>query len=40
MKRLICLVLYYGFARYLPHTVSKFGGKTSNKLVIKWNEYI
>ena len=26
MKRYICLVLYYGFARYLPHSSSRFGG--------------
>jgi len=32
MKRLICLVLYYGLARYLPHTASKFGGKISKKI--------
>lgn len=31
MKRKLCLVLYYGFARYLPKSNSPFGGKLFKK---------
>lgn len=32
MKRILCLILYYGFARYLPPSYSKYGGKPSKKI--------
>lgn len=28
----ICLLLYYGFAQYLPDSYSRFGGRFSNKV--------
>ncbi|MGX1024408.1 maltose O-acetyltransferase [Psychroflexus sp. MBR-150] len=31
MKRKLCLILYYGFARYLPKSNSPFGGKLFKK---------
>lgn len=34
MKRKICLVLYYGIARYLPKSNSKYGGKIYKR--IRW----
>lgn len=32
MKKTICLIVYYGFARYLPISVSKPFGKISKKI--------
>lgn len=32
MRRKVCLVLYYGFARYLPKSNSHFGGKLFKKI--------
>ena len=29
MKTILCLILYYGIARFLPKSTFKFGGKTS-----------
>ena len=34
MKRIICLILYYGLAIYLPQSYSRFGGKIS-----RWIRY-
>ena len=34
MKRTICLILYYGFARFLPESCSRFFGKSS-----RWIRY-
>lgn len=32
IKKYICLLLYYGFARYLPDSSSKCGGRISNTI--------
>lgn len=32
LKKTICLLLYYGFAQYLPNSYSKYFGKISNSL--------
>lgn len=32
MKRKVCLIFYYGFARYLPVSYSFFGGSISKKI--------
>lgn len=32
MKKIICLILYYGFARFLPASYKIYGGKLSKKI--------
>lgn len=32
LTKLVCLILYYSFAQYLPCSYSRFGGKTAQKI--------
>lgn len=32
VKKIVCLVLYYGIAQFLPNSYSSYGGKISNSI--------